>query len=202
MTFLVGRPCPLRYSTLELSLTLSTVFLALVMRSSFLLPTIPWSFYFACYGNTNCHWSCQFLFSDVAASFVFVFFPTIIVALFFLVTSKLSSSFILLLAVIFHHLVSFSFFVVLFIDYCDIFTLFLVPHITKVSTCLGESSPPRLYSGFLAVVESAYQRHLGREPFVLMDFLPLVFISTVCKSNVVYLSWRQTLESVQLPEIE
>ena len=84
LTFLVGRPCPLRYSNLKLSLTLSTVFLALVMRSSFLLPTIPWSFYFDCYGTSNCHCSHRFL-------VVCVFFPNIIVALFFLVTNKHSS---------------------------------------------------------------------------------------------------------------
>ena len=74
MTFLVGRPCPLRYSTLELSLTLSTVFLALVMRSLFLLQTISWSFHFDCYGTSNCQCSRCFLFSDVAASFVFFVF--------------------------------------------------------------------------------------------------------------------------------
>ena len=102
--------------------------------------------------------SCQFLFSDVAASFVFVFFPNIIVVLFFLVTAKFSSSFILLLAVIFHHLVSSSFVVVLFIDYCDIFTLFLVPHITKVSTCLCGRSESN--TGPLAWQSDALTTHL------------------------------------------
>ena len=33
-----------------------------------------------------------------------------------------------------------------------------------------------------------YQQHLGRELFLLTEFLPLVFISNLCKSNVVYFS--------------
>ena len=145
MIFLVGRPCPLRYSTLELFLALSTVFLALVMRSSFLLPTIPWSFYFDCYGNTNCHWSCQFLFSDVVALFVFFVFR--ISSSLFSSSSLLSSLRYSFLAVTFSRLVLSSFFVVFFIDYCDIFSLFLVPHITRVSTCLSGSPAPRLCRG-------------------------------------------------------